>query len=114
MPSSSLQTRTPLKRRPKRYTEEEREEHRLYVVARLTVWKRDQGTCQFFRYADRYPSHLRLPVGCDGDLDPHHVFDQQHYPERKTDPEAMLTLCRQHHSFTHAHRSLSTEAGLLR
>ena len=64
-----------------------------YEKAKTAVWYRDGGEC---RARTLWPD-----VECDGIRDPHHVWPQGVFPERRCDPEAMVVLCRAHHHHVH-------------
>ena len=93
--------RTPLKRteaqlrrtRLKPVSERREAGRDAYEDAKAAVWARDRGQCQAER---RWPE-----VACGGRLDPHHVWPQGLYPERRCDPDAMLVVCRRHHDHIH-------------
>lgn len=112
--------RVPFKRRPRRFTAEQRLAHKEYVLARLRAWERDGGECQVPVLVARqraagvnlFPAWLLTP--CSGRIDPHHVWPQQRYPERRADVDVLLCLCRQHHESVHAHPAVSRQYGLLK
>lgn len=64
-----------------------------YDRARQKVFERDRGTCQA---ANVWPE-----IECWGVRDPHHVWPQGVYPERRCDPDAQIVLCRGHHDAVH-------------
>ena len=53
-------------------------------------------------------------VECSGRLDPHHVWTQRMWPERRCDPDAMVLACRAHHDAIHSHTDLARQRGLLK
>lgn len=96
----TLTRRTPLakvskKRRAQRYD---------YEQAVAVVRTRDANTCQL----------AGSDTTCNGPVDPHHVFTQARWPERRCDPDAMVLLCRWHHDWTHGHPKEARKMGLLR
>ena len=93
--------RTPLKRVSERRASDE------YLKAREAVWARDRGQCQAAR--------LWREVRCGGRLDPHHIWPQGLYPERRCDPDWMIVLCRRHHTAVHQEDpAKARELGLLK
>ena len=82
-----------------------RAEKQLYDRARQRAFDRDKGRCQA---ADRVTE-----IACWGVLDPHHVFPRSRYPERRNDPDALLTVCRGHHDWIGDHPARARELGLL-
>ncbi len=82
-----------------------RAENPEYEAAKATVLLRDRGHCQ--------AAELVPDVACGGVRDPHHVWAQGMYPERRTDPDVLITLCRQHHTWTHDHPIEARQLGLL-
>ena len=88
-----------------RVSPKRRDMQSLYERAVQTVLLRDKG-CVVARV---WPE-----VRCSGRLDPHHVWTQRMYPERRCDPEAMVTSCRAHHDAVHAYPVLARQRGVLK
>ncbi|MGH9095128.1 MAG: hypothetical protein ACRDXE_08200 [Acidimicrobiales bacterium] len=101
MRRSNLRRRTPIgtgagglrRTRLAPVSQKRRDGRDTYEDAKAAVWRRDCGTCT---------AELTWPeVGCGGRIDPHHVWPQGRYPERRDDPDAMTLVCRAHHDAIH-------------
>lgn len=104
----TLLRRVPLlrKARLKQVSKKRRRQYADYGLAKAAVWARDKGVCQV---------HVAHPDStCQGPIDPHHVYPQSRYPERRCDPEAMVLLCRHHHDLVHLNPRWSKKEGWLR
>ena len=94
-----------LRRSPLRQmSERRRAQQGEYERAVQTVLLRDKGSA----VAARWPE-----VVCRGRIDPHHVWTQRMFPERRCDPDAMVASCRAHHDAIHAYPELARMRGLL-
>lgn len=71
---------------------------------KMRVDARDGGRCQ--------AEALVPEVPCGGRLDPHHVWPTGQGGPR-TDPANVVTACRSHHDWIHAHTRQARERGLL-
>lgn len=76
---------------------------------RAFVMERDDNACQF--YKGRGALVGVAPHG--GELDPHHVVPKGRDIQLRLEPTNLLTLCRNHHDWVHAHPNASTAFGLL-
>ncbi len=100
MKRSGLLRRTPLRRMSLK-RESQLDE---YQKAKAAVFLRD-GWCQG-------PKH-GMGTPCHGLLDPHHIWPQSRFPEKRCDPEVMILLCRGHHREVHDYPNWSRAMGLL-
>ena len=88
-----------------RVSDARRAEKAEYDRARQAAFDRDKCQCQAAR--------LVTEITCWGVLDPHHVFSRSRYPERRNDPDALLTVCRGHHDWIGNNPARARELGLL-
>jgi 5-methylcytosine-specific restriction endonuclease McrA len=72
--------------------------------AKAAAFARDGGRCQ--------APGLVPSVSCWGGVDPHHILPRSRLGPDHVDN--LVTLCRAHHDWTHAHPALSKPLGLLR
>lgn len=84
--------------------------------ARVIVFARDRGECQFWPYVDAADSLTGWtkapPHDCAGTRQAHHVRRRKNRPDDH-DPAHMVTLCAAHHAYVHDHPAVSYEVGLL-
>jgi predicted secreted Zn-dependent protease len=97
---SRLSRRTPLRKQSKKRGAQRYD----YQQAKALVWARDGGRCRL----------QGSGTACDGPVDPHHVWPQSRYPERRCDPEAMVLLCRRHHEMAHLNPRWAKKEGWLK
>jgi len=57
-------------------------------------------------------ARLVTEIACWGPLDPHHILRRSQ--GGTNDPDNLVTLCRAHHDWVHAHPARSVDLGLLR
>lgn len=76
-----------------------------YRQAKEVVWNRDRGQCQ--------AQFVWPEVECWGKKDPHHVWPQGMWPEKREEVDAMKVVCRAHHAAIHDDSALARERGLL-
>ena len=78
---------------------------REFAKVRLEVLFRD-GHCAFIFDSTHGP--------CGGPLDPHHIVTRARDRKMALDPDNLITLCRNHHSWVHDNPAEATERGLLK
>jgi 5-methylcytosine-specific restriction endonuclease McrA len=86
-------------------SEKRKVEQREWQRVAEAALRRDSHTCQ--------AANLVPDLACKGRLDPHHIATKRRAPELRLSLSNLVTLCRAHHDWTHAHPYEAERLGLL-
>jgi 5-methylcytosine-specific restriction endonuclease McrA len=108
MKRSGIKRGKPLERRSRLrpVSRKRRKELKQWDAVRAETRERDGDTCQ--------AAHLVPQVPCYGPLEPHHIAKRSTSPAGIYDPENVVWICHQHHSWVSVNQLEANGVGLHR